>query len=125
MTPVSLMPPVDYCPSCEGKKAESKAAQIGESRARQAELQSATDPLAAPSPGSLPPLEAGAPIAGGDEPKPVSSAVQSLLAPDLAVQASLAGSSVQASNIQVGGDGAGSSEAEALRLRAAAAYQAT
>ena len=123
MTPVSLMPPVDYCPSCEGRNAESKALQIGQARARQAELQSATDPAAAQPPGSQTPLAAEAPIAGGGGATSVSSAVQSQLAPDLAVQASLAGSSLQAGNGQNGGGGSGLGEAEALRLRAAQAYQ--
>lgn len=114
MTPVSLMPPVDYCPSCEGRKAESKAFDIGATRAQQAELQAADDPTTTPAPGAPPPVESAAETAGNDRSKPVASAVQTLLAPDLAVQASLARPAIDA----------GGGEAEALRLRAAEAYQA-
>lgn len=114
MTPVSLMPPVDYCPSCEGRKAESKAFDIGETRAQQAELQAAGDPVATPAPGAPPPVEAVAEATGDDRSKPVASAVQTLLAPDLAVQASLARPAIEAGN----------GEAEALRLRGAEAYRA-
>ncbi len=113
MTPVSLMPPVDYCPSCEGRKAESKAFDIGETRAQQAELQAAGDPLTTPTPGAPPPVEPAAEALGGDRSKPAAGAVQTLLAPDLAVQASLARPAIEASG----------SEAEALRLRAAEAYR--
>lgn len=115
MTPVSLMPPVDCCPSYEGQKAESKAFDIGETRAQQAELQAAGDPSATPAPGAPPPAEAVAKTVSDDlSKKPVASAVQTLLAPDLAVQASLARPAVEAGN----------SDAETLRLRAAEAYQA-
>ncbi len=58
--------------------------------------------------------ESAAETAGNDRSKPVASAVQTLLAPDLAVQASLARPAIDA----------GGGEAEALRLRAAEAYQA-
>ncbi|MGI9485589.1 MAG: hypothetical protein ACR2RF_06860 [Geminicoccaceae bacterium] len=114
MTPVSLMPPVDYCPSCEGRKAESKAFDIGETRAQQAELQAADDPTATSAPGAPPPVDSAAEAVGDDRSRPVASAVQTLLAPDLAVHASLARPAIEA----------GSGEAEALRLRATEAYQA-
>lgn len=115
MTPVSLMPPVDYCPSCEGRKAESKAFDIGDARAQQAELQASGDPVATPVPGAPPPAEAAAEAAGDDRSKPVATAVQPLLASDLALQASFARPFNEA----------GSGEAEALRLRAAEAYRAS
>jgi len=107
MNAVSLMPPVDYCPSCEGRKAEDLAVQIGEGRAQQIEQQATLDTSAdrqntvvqASDPGST---------------QPVSGASHALLAPDLVVQATLAQSSTSDT------EGA----AEAQRLRAAAAYGA-
>ena len=108
MTPISLMPPVDYCPSCEGKKAESQAHDIGAARAQQIELQAAD---AAPSPGAVP-AETGNPAAVQGATKPVEGATPSLLASDLAVQALLARPET---------DGAGTEDA-ALRLRGAQAY---
>lgn len=113
MTPVSMMPPVDYCPSCEGRKDESKARDIGEARARQAELRSEADPTATPAAGAEPPT-VEAPAGAGERPKTVATAVQPLLAPDLAVQASFARPFNEAGN----------GETEALRLRAAEAYRA-
>ncbi|MGI9500984.1 MAG: hypothetical protein ACR2P3_13175, partial [Geminicoccaceae bacterium] len=62
-------------------------------------------------PGAPPPAETAA--VGDDRPKPVASTVQTLLAPDLAVQASLARPAID----PIGG------EAEALRLRTAQAYR--
>lgn len=106
------MPPVDYCPSCEGRKAERLAQQVGAARAEQADLQAAAEP-ATPAPGAPSPIDEGAQAtANGTE--PVKGTVQTLLAPDLAVQALLAGSSI--------GE-AGTDEA-ALRLRGIEAYGA-
>lgn len=106
MTPISLMPPVDYCPSCEGQKAQDHAAQIGEARAKQVELKSDIDAARTP-----PADDAGQAIEV-DKAKPVSSAVQPLLSADLVVQASLAQPQIEA----------GGGSEEALRLRAAQAY---
>lgn len=114
MTPISLMPPVDYCPSCEGQKAERAAEQIGDARAEQAEFQNAADPASSAAPGAPTPGGGPAGVSGESTPRPATGTVPSLLAPDLAVQASLAGSGIEK------GDGA----ADALRLRAAQAYQA-
>lgn len=111
MTPISLMPPVDYCPSCEGKKAESQAQDIGAARAQQIELQAAD---AAPSPGALP-AEPTNPVAAEGAAKPVDGAAQPLLAPDLAVQALLARPETDATG----------TEDAALRLRSAQAYAGT
>lgn len=114
MTPVSLMPPVDYCPSCEGRQAESKAFEIGESRAQRTELQSAGEPSADPSPGAPPAVEATARAGGNEAPQSGSGPVQPLLAPDLAVQALLA-------RPEIGPTG---TDEAALRLRGAEAYAA-
>ncbi|MGI9416940.1 MAG: hypothetical protein ACR2RA_03770 [Geminicoccaceae bacterium] len=119
MTPVSLMPPVDYCPSCEGRKAEGKAFELGEARAKQAELQSAAGPAAGPSPGAPSAIEAAGRSVANEVAQPVPGAVQPLLAPDLAVQASLARPAIDAAN-----SGVGNGEAAALRLRSTQAYQA-
>jgi hypothetical protein len=108
MTAISLMPPVDYCPSCAGRKAQDQAADIGESRARKVEqhasleasIQRQSDVAPAAEPGGTP---------------PVSGASQTLLAPDLVVQATLAQSSIET----------GRGEIEAQRLRAAEAYSAS
>ena len=122
MTPVSLMPPVDYCPSCEGRKDEAKAIQIGEARARQEELRSADGAFSAagseatPAPGALP-AEGPSQATTGDAAKPVATVVQTLLAPDLAVQAALARPAIDAASTE-----AGAGQNEALRLRAAQAY---
>jgi hypothetical protein len=105
MTPVSLMPPIDHCPSCEGRKAERLAVEIGEARARQAELRATAE-----APGAVP-ADAGSSAASG-RPEPVTGAVPSLLAPDLAIQATLARPPIDAA----GGADAG------LRLRSAMAY---
>lgn len=123
MTPISLMPPVDYCPSCEGRKAESQAVQVGEARARRAEFQAATETEAASAAGAVP-AEASFGAAETDRAKPVATAVQSLLAPDLAVQAALARPSIDASGGAGHGHGHGDAGAEALRLRAAQTYGA-
>ncbi|MEZ5931534.1 MAG: hypothetical protein R3F54_06210 [Alphaproteobacteria bacterium] len=109
MTPLSLMPPIDYCSSCEGRKAERQAVDIGEARARKAESKAAAD-AQAPPPGAMP-AEAGNAATPG-QPEPVTGSVPSLLAPDLAVQAALGRPSIDAT----GGEDA------ALRLRTARAY---
>lgn len=114
MTPISLIPPVDYCPSCEGRRAEAQAEDIGAARARQAELKSEDAAPAVAPPGASPTDAAG----GSGETaarKPVDGAVQPLLAGDLVVQASVAASEI----------GAAGGEDAALRLRGAQAYGAT
>lgn len=111
MTPISLMPPVDYCPSCEGRKAENLAQQVGAARAEQTDQGAAADPTA-PSVGAPPPIDAGAQTPAGNEARPINGTVQTLLAPDLAVQA------LQAQS-QIGETG---SDEAALRLRGADAY---
>lgn|GEM_PF-3841872 len=108
------MPPVDYCPSCEGKKAESHAQQVGQARAQQIELQSTADAAPTPTPGPQPAEQTGQ-TSAGDSAKPVDSAVQPLLASDLAVQATLARPEVDAA----------SGQDAALRLRGAQAYGAS
>ncbi|MEM8950046.1 MAG: hypothetical protein AAGA21_04725 [Pseudomonadota bacterium] len=112
MTPISMMPPVDYCPSCEGRKDENKALDIGEARVRQAELQSEIDQTSAAAEGTQT-SEIASPVAAGEGPATINTAVQPLLAPDLAVQATFARPFNEAGN----------SETEALRLRAAEAYR--
>ncbi len=112
MTPISLMPPLDYCPSCEGRKAEAQALQVGEARAERAASELGLDPGATAAPAAPPALEAGAVAGRNDGAKPVAGAIPPLLAPDLAVQASLAGSGID----QGGG-------AEALRLLSTVAYR--
>ena len=92
--------------------------QIGKARAQQAELQSTADSAPASAPDAAAPTAAETPIAAGNDPKAVAGTVQSLLAPDLAVQASLAGSSIETRQGATGG-----SEAETLRLRAAQVYR--
>lgn len=85
MVSVSLMPPVDYCASCEGKKAESQARDVAFSRAAEATDQaSRPDFEAQPPPGALPSRRDEA------QTKPVDTVARPLLSPDLAVQASLA-----------------------------------
>ncbi len=89
MVALSLMPPVDYCASCEGKKAESKARDVA--TAREAEAFAAAfeapggNPKAQPALGALPPVAA-------DDTKviPVDTIARPLLSPELRVQASLA-----------------------------------
>jgi len=90
MTPVSMMPPVDYCPSCEGKKAEARAIDIAQDRLQQADLKAEQQTAEhAPSPGE-PSAAAGT--------TPVSGAVTPLVSPDLAVQAMLAKPEIDAGN---------------------------
>ncbi len=109
MTPVSLMPPIDYCPSCEGRRAENQAIDVAKSRADQAER----NDLKAPSP------DASAPSPGAVETAPAGGAVSPLIAPDLAVLAMQAGSETEpAVALPAAGDGAA-----ALRLRMAEAYR--
>jgi len=109
MTPVSLMPPVDYCPSCEGRKAESQAHQVGEARAQQIELQSAD---AAEAIQASDPVTSASQAGEAGNSQPVDNAAQPLLAPDLAVQALLSRPAVDAA----------SGDDPAVRLRAAQAY---
>jgi hypothetical protein len=110
MTPVSLMPPVDYCPSCEGQKAERNAIDIARNEVRQADLKADKQAaMEAPQPGAAPAQEQTAPVGG---------AVAPLISPDLAVQAMLAKPETGAANTQ---DDSG--EAAAVRLRAAEAYR--
>jgi hypothetical protein len=108
MTAISLMPPVDYCPSCEGRKAEDLAVQIGEARAQQVEQQASLETSAERQSAAVEPSQP-------DSSAPVSSVSQTLLSPDSAVQAMLAQSSIET----------GQGEIEAQRLRAAAAYGAS
>lgn len=110
MVAVSLMPPVDYCASCEGRRATDKARQVASAReAEIAENQGIADGTSFSS-GALP--------AGNAEdlkPKPVDSVSRPLLSPDLVVQASTA--TEQSNAID---DGANPS----LRLQAFQAYGA-
>ncbi len=108
MVAVSLMPPVDRCASCEGQKAESKARDIA--TAREAEAFEAPKPGAdaQPSPGALP-----SPAADDVKANPVDTTARTLLSPDLAVQASLAGA--ESSQVDSGNN-------PALRLQALQAY---
>ena len=110
MVAVSLMPPVDYCTSCEGRRATDKARDVAS--AREAEIAGGlrgrdADKL---SPGALPAL--GTEDSGT---KPVDPAARPLLSPDLVVQASLAKTESSAVD-----DGAN----PALRLQAFQAYGA-
>lgn len=119
MTPVSLMPPVDYCPSCEGRKDEQQAFDIGQARARQDEVQAVAEAGASSAAGatsgvgaSIDSLASGTGAETGAQ--PVGGVVQTLLAPDLAVQASLA---------RPGIDAASDAITNELRLRGAEAYR--
>lgn len=110
MVAVSLMPPVDYCASCEGKKAETKARDVASARETEAFETQRTNDNAQPSPGSLPP------IATDDaKTKPIDTVARPLLSPDLAVQASLA--SAEGGPVDEGAN-------PALRLQAFQAYSA-
>lgn len=111
MVAVSLMPPVDQCASCEGKRAASKARDIGAAREAEALDKQGQAEAAQPSPGSLPP-----PGADDAATKPVDTVARPLLSPNLAVQASHGTSEISQSH-----DGAN----PALRLQAAQAYGAT
>jgi hypothetical protein len=104
MTAISLMPPVDYCPSCEGQKAQDQAADIGAARAQQVEQKASLE-------ASIQQTDV-APTTGASGDAQMSSASRPLLAPDLVVQATLAQSSIETSQ----------GEIEAQRLRAAEAY---
>ncbi|MGI9451183.1 MAG: hypothetical protein ACR2QH_11185, partial [Geminicoccaceae bacterium] len=84
MIAVSLIPPVDHCASCEGEKAESKALDIALARQAEAHQSQSSDQANQLAPGALPPV---ADIEVGAKPDVVAP---SLLAADLAVQASLA-----------------------------------
>ena len=109
MTPVSLMPPVDYCPSCEGRKAEANALDIAKASAERADLKAEQQTTEiSPSPGAVGP-ETGTPS--------VTGVASPLVSPALAVQAMLDAPETNASFPQNG-------EAAALRLQAAEAYQA-
>lgn len=108
MTPISLMPPVASCSSCEGQKAQDQALQVGEARAKQIELRSEVDAATPSAPGA----QAGGAVPADERTKPLNGAVPALLSLDLAVQASLARPSIAAP-----GD-----EADALRLRSRQAY---
>lgn len=93
MVDVSLMPPVDYCASCEGKRAEDRARDIAitrEAKAFEASQQTENKGL---SPGALPPVAA----VQNDTP-PVDAIARPLLSPSLAVQASLAGGESSSTN---------------------------
>ena len=105
MTAISLLPPVDYCPSCEGRKAQDKAADIGEARAQKVEQQATLEASIQQQRDAVPVTEPGGPT-------PASGASHNLLAPDLVVQVALAQSSIET----------GQGENEAQRLRAAEAY---
>ena len=86
MVDVSLMPPVDYCASCEGKRAEDRARDIAitrEAKAFEASRQTNNNEL---SPGALPSI-----AAVQNEIQQVDPVARPLLSPSLAVQASLAG----------------------------------
>lgn len=118
MTPISLMPPVDSCSSCEGRKAELRAQQIGDLRAQKAELKSestATALNSAKSPSGAPLTEAAG---RSDEPislLSVAGATKPLLAPELAVQVALARPETET----------GAGDAETRRLRGAQSYGAS
>lgn len=106
MVSISLMPPVDYCPSCEGRKAGDNARQIARTREQQADPTAGAGATLAPD--APPPIAAEESIS-----KPVASTTPSLLAPDLAVQASLAKAETTAPN----------ADNPALRLQALQAYR--
>lgn len=89
MVDVSLMPPVDYCASCEGRKAESRALDIASARERKALESAQSVGNEGLSPGALPSISAV-----NNEAASVSTITKPLIAPDLAVQASLAGSEI-------------------------------
>lgn len=109
MVSISLMPPVDYCPSCEGRKADNNARQIARTREQQADpTAGAAGADATLAPGAPPPIAAEERIS-----KPVASTTPSLLAPDLAVQASLAKTEATAPN----------TDNPAQRLQALQAYR--
>jgi hypothetical protein len=79
------MPPVDYCASCEGQKAESRARAIASDRELPAFDVARTDLKDPPASGAPPP------VAGPEaKTRPVGGSAPHLLAPDLAVLASLA-----------------------------------
>jgi len=110
MVAVSLMPPVDSCASCEGKKAESNARDVAIARQSEAFESHRSDQPNQLSPGALPPIsdvEAKA--------KPVDTVVRPLLSADLVVQASLGVTESRPSDQQ---------ENSTLRLQAAQAYGA-
>ena len=108
MTAISLMPPVAYCPSCEGQKAEDRALQIAASRADKAEAHAVDGSVALAG-------HEGVHAAAGAEaarPQALDGRRQLLLAPDLAVQVSL---------VKAGEEVRG--ERESLLLRSAQVYQ--
>jgi hypothetical protein len=116
MVAVSLMPPVDQCASCEGRKAALKARDIATDR-ESAAFETARQGLnAEPSPGALPPIAEDMQAATR-----VNPATRPLLAPDLALQAS----EVQTSIVQTTSDPAAPGDNPALRLQAFQAYGAT
>ncbi len=102
------MPPVDYCPSCEGQKDQDQAADIGAARAQKVEQQASLE-------ASIQRQSDAVPAAESSSTAQVSSASQALLSPDLVVQATLAQSSIET----------GQGEIEAQRLRATEAYAAS
>ena len=108
MVALSLMPPVDYCASCEGRKAEGKARDIAMAREASALDAARSDQLSSPSPGAP-----ASPPSGSPGTQPVSTASHPLLAADLVVQASLAGTEVTSTEP---GDN------PAMRLQAIKAY---
>ena len=110
------MPPVDYCPSCEGKKAESQALDIAKATAQrvdqEADLQAAEN---SPSPGAT---------GTGFETSSLSGITTPLLSPTLAVQATLNLSSAETGdNAPPNASSRRSGDAAALRLQAAEAYR--
>lgn len=108
MVAVSLMPPVDQCASCEGKRAESRARDVAQAREAVATDQLGQNETIQPSPGALPP-----PSVNDVETKPVDTVARPLLSPDLTVQASLGNAQSSATD-----EGAN----PALRLQAFHAY---
>ena len=111
MVALSLMPPVDYCASCEGQKAEVNARAIANAREAEASATREATKSDSLSPGALPPITDAKTNA-----KPVDTVARPLLSPDLAVQASLA--KAESSPIEPGDN-------PTLRLQAFQAYGVT
>ena len=110
MVAVSLMPPVDYCASCDGKKAEGKALDVARTREAEGFESRRTDDSNQVSPGALPPIaELDAKV------QPVDTVARPLLSADLAVQASLAQSEIAPTDQE---------DSSTLRLQAIQAYAA-